>query len=201
MQETLESPLDYKEIKPVNPKGNWIFTGRTDAEADAPILWPPDAKSQLTGKDPDAGKDWGQEETGRQRTRWLDGITDSTDMSLSKLWHMVKDREAWRAAVHWGHKESTWLSNRTTNARSQSFCPIFSPRFIVLGFTFRSVGHGDVKYGSVFILLHMEAQLLQHHLLKRPHLLSCPVFASLSNTSSTAWCLSQLQGKRWQKKR
>lgn len=70
----------------------------------------------------------------------------------------------------------------------------FSPRFIVLGFTFRFVGHGDVKYGSVFILLHMKPQLLQHHLLKRLHLLSCPVFASLSNTSSTAWCLSHTIG-------
>ena len=60
---TLESPLDYKEIKPVNPKGNqpWIFTGRTDAEAEAPILWPPDVMSQRIGKDPDAGKDWGQD--------------------------------------------------------------------------------------------------------------------------------------------
>ena len=90
--------------------------------------------------------------------------------------------------------QSTLLSNRTTNARSRRFCSIFSPRFIVLGFTFRFVGHGDVKYGSVFILLHMEAQLLQHHLLKRLHLLSCPVFASLSNTSSTAWCLSHTIG-------
>ena len=64
LEKTLESPLDCKEIKPVNPKGNqpWIFTERTDAEAEAPILWPPDAKSQLVGKDPDAGKDWGQEE-------------------------------------------------------------------------------------------------------------------------------------------
>ena len=66
LEKTLESPLDSKEIKPVNPKGNqpWIFIGRTDAEAEAPILWSPDVKSQPIGKDPDAGKDWGQEEKG-----------------------------------------------------------------------------------------------------------------------------------------
>ena len=66
LQKTLESPLDCKEIQPVHPKGNqsWPFIGRTDTEAEAPILWPPDAKSQLTGKDPDAGKDWRQEEKG-----------------------------------------------------------------------------------------------------------------------------------------
>ena len=88
--------LDSKETKPVNPKGNqlWIFIGRTDAEAEALILWPPDVKSQLICKDPDAGKDWGQEEKGWQRVRWLDGITDSTDMSLSNLREIVKDREA-----------------------------------------------------------------------------------------------------------
>ena len=65
-EKTLESPLDYKEIKPVNPKGNqsWIFIGKTGGEAEAPLLWPPDVKSQLIGKDPDAGKDWGQEEKG-----------------------------------------------------------------------------------------------------------------------------------------
>ena len=63
LEKTLDSPLDSKEVKPVNPKGNqpWLFIGRTDAEAESPILWPPDGKSQLTGKDPDAGKDWGQE--------------------------------------------------------------------------------------------------------------------------------------------
>ena len=99
LEKTLESPLDWTEIKAVNFKG-WIFIGRTDAEAETPILWSPDAKSQLTAKDPDAGKDWRQEEKGRQRMRWLDGIADSTDMNLSKLRKIVEDREAWRATVH-----------------------------------------------------------------------------------------------------
>ena len=113
----LESPLDSKEIKPINPKGNqpWIFIGRTDAEAEAeaPIHWPPDAKSWLIEKDPHAGKDWEQEEKGEPRMSRLDGITESMDMNLSKLGEIVKDREAWRAAVH-RIEESTLLSNWTT---------------------------------------------------------------------------------------
>ena len=85
LEKTLESLMDYKEIKPVNFKGNqlWTFTGRTDAETEVSILWPPDAKCQFTGKVPDAGKDWGQEKMGQQRMREMDGITDSMDMSLS----------------------------------------------------------------------------------------------------------------------
>ena len=126
LEKTLESSLDSKVIKPVNSKGNqpWMLIGRTDAEA--PILWPPDVKSQLVGKDPDAGKDWRQEEKGQQRMRWFDDITDSMDMSLSKLQEIVKDRKGW--LVYGVAKSWTQLIDwATTNCFIYLTCFFLSP--------------------------------------------------------------------------
>ena len=114
LEKTLESPLDWKEIQSVNSKENqpWILIGRTDAEAEAPILWPPDAKSWLIRKAPMLGKIEGRRRRGWQRMRRLDCITNSMDMNLIKFWEIVKDREP--GMLHGITKSQTQLSNWTT---------------------------------------------------------------------------------------
>ena len=108
LEQTLESSLHFKEINPVNPKGNqsWIFIGKTDAEAETPILWPPDTRADSLEKTLMLGNIEGKRRRGWQRMRCLNGITDSADLSLRKLRELVKDREAWYTEVHGNHKES-----------------------------------------------------------------------------------------------
>ena len=116
-ESTTNRPRVVCKTKPVNLQGNqpWIFIGRIDAEAEAPILWPPDMSSWLIGKSLMLGKIESWKRRGRHRMRWLNGITDSKDMSLSKLWEKVEDRGTWRAIVHRVTNSQTRLSNWTVS--------------------------------------------------------------------------------------
>ena len=155
----LLSPLNCKEIQRVHPKGDqsWLFIGRTDVEAETPVLWPPDVKSWLIWKDPDAGKDWGQEEKGTTEDEMIGWHHWLEDMGLGGLWELVLNREAWRAVVHGVAKSRTQLSDWIElNLHSHQQCV----RLLVCYFLTSSINNHSKWIMIVFILVHLIINLL-----------------------------------------
>ena len=159
LEKALDSLLDCKEIQPVHLKRNlsWIFIGRTEAET--PIFEPPYVKKWLIGKDPDAGKDWRREEKGMREDERLDGITDLVDMSLSKLWELVTDRETQHVAVHGITKSQTWLSDWTELIAKQCWF-IFIPLLVICISSLEKISKNGPKTWIIRLFFNTEFYML-----------------------------------------
>ena len=164
LEKTLESPLDSKEIKPVNPKGNqsWIFIERTEAEA--PILWPPDAKSQLIGKDPDSGKDWKQEKKVMTEDKMVGWHYRLNRHEFEKTPEMVKDREGWCAAVHRVTKNQTGLSDWTITTIVSLPLSTWSSCLLPLNWNINSMLPIDSAYISEYLLNIRNCSILKEYM-------------------------------------
>ena len=154
LEKTLESPWDFKEIKPVHPKGNqsWTFIGRTDAEAEAPILWPPDVKSQLIGKDPDAGKDWRQEEKGVTEDEMVGWHHWFNGHGFEQALGVGDEQGGLECCIPWGHKELDWATEQQQNC----FASLLSPLLLfVLWFLSNTV----IPYYLVSIFIFQDLKI------------------------------------------
>ena len=191
---TLESSLDCKEIKPVNSKGHqsWIFIRRTDAETEAPIIWPPDVKSWLIRKDPVLGKIEGRKRREWQKKRWLNSITNSMDMCMSKFLAMVTDRQAWRVSVHGFTKSQTQLSYWKTTANIDlSFSKLPSQRKVLLRLCVQ-MKKGFFKWQMSKSLLDLVYSKLLMHLVIYLMCFLNTFIQSLSYADSKSWKMSEL---------
>jgi len=182
LEKTLASPLDCKEIQPVHPKGDqpWVFIGRTDAEAETLVLWPPHVKSWLIGKDPNAGRDWGQEEKGTTEDEmagwhhWLDGHE----------FELVRDREAWRAAIHGVAKSWTRLSDWTE--LNVEWCWASFHVFVFVSFLFLNTSHTTPHPHHTHT--HTQAKSMDTH--THTHTLKAWSLGSQPDPHSSHWLLN-----------